>query len=109
MLGFRDAILSTIGATRRPDHDEVDETFVYKRFVSDEEKRGLKKSVGLSNVCSETSDASVVQEEVRVKDKIRVESMDPNLMAVMAKLAALEHTIDCARRCLDIAMGKEID
>ena len=108
MLGFRDAILSTIGATRRPDHDEADETFNYERFLSDEEKRGLKKSVGLGIVGNETSDARVV-EEVRVKDKIRVESMDPNLMSIMAKLAALEHTIDCARRCLDIVMGKDID
>ena len=31
--------------------------------------------------------------QVRVKDKVRVESQDPKLMAVMVKVGALEHTI----------------
>ncbi|KAF9891725.1 hypothetical protein FE257_003206 [Aspergillus nanangensis] len=32
-------------------------------------------------------------EEVRVKEKVRVESQDPSLMAVMAKLTALQHEV----------------
>ena len=31
--------------------------------------------------------------QVRVKDKVRVESQDPKLMVVMVKVGALEHTI----------------
>lgn len=46
-------------------------------------------------------------EEVRVKEKVRVESQDPSLMAVMAKLTALEHEV---MRCVDalkVLMGSE--
>lgn len=46
-------------------------------------------------------------EEVRVKEKVRVESQDPSLMAVMAKLTALEHEV---MRCVDalkVLMGNE--
>lgn len=43
--------------------------------------------------------------EVKVKEKVRVESADPSLMAAMAKLAALDHTVGMAMKCLDIVMG----
>ncbi|KAI9858761.1 MAG: hypothetical protein M1824_004181 [Vezdaea acicularis] len=43
--------------------------------------------------------------EVKVREKIRVESQDPCLMAVMAKLAALEHAVEEAKRSLSIVMG----
>ena len=46
-------------------------------------------------------------QEVRVRDKVRVESQDPSLMAAMAKLNALERTVALARRALDIVMGKD--
>ncbi|MCJ1341282.1 hypothetical protein MMC09_006578 [Bachmanniomyces sp. S44760] len=58
-----------------PDHDESGETFMY---------RG---------------------QEVKVKEKVRVESQDPSLMAVMAKLSALEHALAFSRRNLMIVMG----
>ena len=45
-------------------------------------------------------------EEVRVRERIRVESGDPCLMAVMAKLAALEHAVAGGRRSLEIVMGE---
>ena len=66
-----------IGASKTPTHDEADEDFVY---------RG---------------------ESVRVRAKLRVESQDPSLMAMMAKLAALEHNVALARKALDIVMGKD--
>ena len=47
--------------------------------------------------------------EVRVKEKIRVESADPSLMAAMAKLAALEHGVGMARCCLATVMGVEME
>ncbi|KAJ5960517.1 uncharacterized protein N7479_007667 [Penicillium vulpinum] len=46
-------------------------------------------------------------EEVRVKEKIRVESQDPSLMAVMAKLSALEHEVMRCVSALRILMGDE--
>ncbi|TAQ91325.1 hypothetical protein B7494_g328 [Chlorociboria aeruginascens] len=66
-----------IGAQRRLEHDEMDEVFVY---------RG---------------------EEVRVKEKVRVESADPNLMSLLSKLAALEHSLQGAKRGLAIVLGDE--
>ncbi|RDW61396.1 hypothetical protein BP5796_11288 [Coleophoma crateriformis] len=72
-LGTRLAF--AIGAQRRLEHDEMDETFKYNGA------------------------------EVRVLEKLRVESADPSLMAAMAKLAALEHTVQLARNCLVAVMG----
>jgi hypothetical protein len=63
-----------------PTHDEVDQTFQF---------RG---------------------EEVRVKEKVRVESAsDPSLMAVMAKVGALEHGVRHLSRALGTVMGVEGD
>lgn len=46
-------------------------------------------------------------EEVRVKEKVRVESQDPSLMAVMAKLSALEHEVMRCVAALRVLMGDE--
>ncbi len=62
---------------KRPDHDEADLVFHY---------RG---------------------QEVKVREKVRVESQDPSLIAVMAKLSALEHSVAVSRKALEIVMGRE--
>ena len=62
-----------------PKHDENEEVFVYKG------------------------------QEVKVKEKVRVESQDPSLMAVMAKLSALEHVVGWARGSLGIVMGVPVE
>ena len=46
---------------------------------------------------------------MRVREKVRVESQDPSLMSVMAKLSALEHAVGVARRSLAIVMEVEED
>ena len=61
-------------ATPPPSHDEMGQTFVY---------RG---------------------QEVRVREKVRVESQDPSLMAVMAKLSAVGHGVRVCRRALGVVM-----
>jgi len=66
-----------IGVQRRLEHDEAEQVFEY---------RG---------------------KEVRVREKVRVQSADPSLLAAMAKLAALEHNVGMARKCLSIVMGEE--
>ncbi|RFU33713.1 hypothetical protein B7463_g2637, partial [Scytalidium lignicola] len=68
-----------IGAQRRLEHDEMDDVFTYHG------------------------------EEVRVKEKVKVESGDPNMISAMIKLAALEHTVAIARNCLATVMGEEDD
>ncbi|KAI5246003.1 hypothetical protein E4T42_06510 [Aureobasidium subglaciale] len=77
-FGFRDRLAHALGAgPRAPAHDEAEEVFTYRNT------------------------------EVRVKEKVRVESQDPSLISAMAKLAALEHTVELGRRALDVVMGKE--
>jgi hypothetical protein len=66
-------------AAKLPEHDETGQVFTYKG------------------------------QEVRVREKVRVESQDPSLMAVMAKLSALEHVVVGARRSLAIVMGQDDD
>lgn len=46
-------------------------------------------------------------DEVRVKEKVRVESQDPSLMAVMAKLTALEHEVMKWMSALKVLMGND--
>jgi hypothetical protein len=77
-LGSRLAF--AIGAQRRLEHDEMDDTFTY---------RG---------------------EEVRVREKVRVESSaDPSLLSLAAKLGALERTVEAARVGLRIVTGQGLE
>ena len=79
-FGLRDRLAQALGGgPRGPTHDEIDDVFHY---------RGT---------------------EVKVKEKLRVESQDPSLISAMAKLAALEHTVELGRRALNVVMGKESD
>ncbi|KAL2037879.1 hypothetical protein N7G274_009354 [Stereocaulon virgatum] len=66
-------------AARPPVHDELDQVFQY---------RG---------------------EEVTVKEKVRVESQDPSLMAVMAKLSAVGHAVEGWRFKVGVVMGEEVE
>lgn len=66
-------------APKLPEHDEVEQLFIY---------RG---------------------QEVKVREKVRVESQDPALMAVMAKLSALGHGVAVWRHSLSIVMGVNED
>lgn len=43
-------------------------------------------------------------EDVHVKEKVRVESQDPSLISVMAKLSALGHGVAVWRRALAAVM-----
>ncbi|CAK3787884.1 Hypothetical predicted protein [Lecanosticta acicola] len=76
-LSLRERLASALGGGRQALHDEAHEVFMYKG------------------------------QEVRVRDKVRVESQDPSLMAAMAKLGALERNVALSRRALDVVMGKE--
>lgn len=46
-------------------------------------------------------------EEVKVKEKIRVESQDPSLIAAMAKLIVLENEVSKWITALKIVRGEE--
>jgi hypothetical protein len=68
-----------LGTSKPPAHDEVDDIFTW---------RG---------------------QEVKVREKLRVESSDPNLMAALAKLMSLERAVALAREGLNTVMGKDED
>ncbi|KAI4727313.1 hypothetical protein E4T49_04929 [Aureobasidium sp. EXF-10728] len=79
-FGLRDRLAHALGAGPRPPaHDEAEDVFTY---------RGT---------------------HVRVKEKVRVESQDPSLISAMAKLAALEHTVELGTKALDVVMAKDDD
>ena len=71
---LRERLATAWTGPRPPAHDEAHETFTYNGSA------------------------------VRVRDKVRVESQDPSLMAAMAKLAALERTVALSRNALDVVM-----
>ncbi|KAF2273700.1 uncharacterized protein EI97DRAFT_150408 [Westerdykella ornata] len=76
-FSFRNTLAVAWGGARHPPHDEADRTFTYKG------------------------------REVRVKEKIRIESQDPALMAVMAKFGAVSHSISLSLKALNIVMGRD--
>lgn len=78
-FSIRDRLAQALGAPRAPAHDEADEFFTYKG------------------------------QNVKVREKVRVESQDPSIMAALAKLSALERTVALSSRAVDVLMGKEED
>jgi hypothetical protein len=76
-FNFRDRLASALGGTRPPAHDEAERTFRYR------------------------------DHDVRVKEKIRVDSQDPALISTAAKLNALEHNVMLSRKALAIVMGRD--
>jgi hypothetical protein len=46
-------------------------------------------------------------QEVKVREKVRVESQDPSLMAAMAKLTSLEHEVAKCKATLATVMGED--
>lgn len=78
-FSLRDRLSAVLGGGRQVFHDEAHEVFQYKG------------------------------QEVRVREKVRVESQDPSLMAAYAKLGALERNIAVARRALGVVMGNGLD
>lgn len=76
-FSLRERLAAALGGASVVPHDEISHAFTYKG------------------------------EEVRVREKLRVESLDPSLLAIMAKLSALEHSVAMSRTALDTVMGKE--
>ncbi|PNS15930.1 hypothetical protein CAC42_4331 [Sphaceloma murrayae] len=76
-LSIRDRLAQALGAPPAPRHDEADDIFTYRNQL------------------------------VRVREKLKIETQDPSLMAALAKLSALEHTVGLSRKALDVVMGRE--
>lgn len=100
-LGMKFAL--ALGTTRRLEHDEAEQTFTY--CCEDGKAVGLHPPVdGQASSSMEDGPASVF-----VREKIRVESADPSLLSLSAKLLALSHSLVVARRNLAAVMGEELE
>jgi hypothetical protein len=76
---IRSRLALAIGAQRRLEHDETDLVFTF------------------------------MGRDVYVREKVKVEIADPSLLAFMAKLCALEHSILLARKCLSAVMYEDME
>ncbi|KAI1779209.1 RAVE subunit 2/Rogdi [Hypoxylon cercidicola] len=98
-VNFGTKLALAIGTTRRLEHDEADKVFRYRcddeSYVEGAEPR--EAAGGGKEV------------DVYVREKVRVESVDPSLLSLSAKLYALSNTLDLARRNLAAVMGEEME
>lgn len=121
-----------IGTARRLEHDEAEQAFTYtypegclgklegtdgrgeghhKNNSKGGEGAGKGSIRGTGNNGKDTKDKGDRSDEVQVfvREKVRVESADPSLLSLSAKLTALANTLSLARRNLAAVMGEEME
>ncbi|KAK0671692.1 RAVE subunit 2/Rogdi [Cercophora samala] len=109
---FSTKLALAIGTARRLEHDEAERVFGYCCTGGDStgqphvHNSNHDPNIPLAPVLSGTRRKEV---EVYVREKVRVESADPSLMSLTAKLTALTHTLSLARRNLAAVMGEEME
>jgi hypothetical protein len=117
-LGMKFAL--AIGTTRRLEHDEAEQVFMYTYpdgATPDPHKHGNNgggpSGSGQKSASKENHGAregsGEVEAQVFVREKVRVESADPALMSLGIKLKALAKTLAIARGNLATVMGEELD
>lgn len=117
-LGMKLAL--AIGTARRLEHDEAEQVFVYTYPEGSEGGGGASRPATAAG--KEGGDAGgerlqgksredVRSEEVQVyvREKVRVESADPSLLSLSAKLMALTNTLALARGNLAAVMGEDFE
>ncbi|KAJ1336077.1 Rogdi leucine zipper containing protein [Microdochium nivale] len=130
-MNFGAKLAFAIGTARRLEHDEADRVFWY---VCDHESRpdgspasdamGGTGPAAAHNV-RQRGDAGGISAAARkpppktqqhrdkvdvyVREKVKVESADPSLLAMSTKLSALANTLTLARQNLAAVMGRELD
>ncbi|KXJ93722.1 RAVE subunit 2/Rogdi [Microdochium bolleyi] len=129
-MNFGAKLAFAIGTARRLEHDEADKVFWY---VCDQESRpdGSPASDVAGGSAPATahhgrhrggsaSGASAKKQplqqqhhrdkvDVYVREKVKVDTADPSLLALSTKLSALANTLALARRNLAAVMGEELD
>lgn len=113
-LGMKFAL--ALGTARRIEHDEADQVFTY--CCEDGCAKGLHNlppaGAGGSDSGRDSSPATGTATpegpaRIYVREKIRVESADPSLLSLSAKLNALSHALVHIRRNLAAVMDDDID
>ncbi|KXX80317.1 hypothetical protein MMYC01_203366 [Madurella mycetomatis] len=118
-LNFGTKLALAIGTTRRLEHDETERVFGFCCGGSDDggnddgyrshdtSSGGPTGSPGSRPVALSGTRRREV--DVYVREKVRVESADPSLLSLSAKLTALGHTLALARRNLAAVMGEKFE
>ncbi|KAB5528955.1 RAVE subunit 2/Rogdi [Coniochaeta sp. 2T2.1] len=124
---FGSKLAFAIGTARRLDHDEAERVFGFccegeGHGHEHGERPGTSSSSGggggggasgsLRRVGSNTTVGGGKggrEMDVFVREKVRVESADPSLLSLAAKLTALGHVLGLARRNLAAVMGEELE
>ena len=97
-----------IGTVRRLEHDEAERVFKFSFDGADDHSRpGSARGSARGTPRPEENKREWI--EVFVREKVRVESADPSLMSISAKLMALGHTLALARRNLAAVLGEEVE
>jgi hypothetical protein len=92
-----------IGTVRRLEHDEMDKVFEFSYAGPEDHSRpGSRRATPGPEEKREKA-------QVFVREKVRVESADPSLMSISAKLTALGNTLAQARRNLAAVMDEELE
>ncbi|KAI0883923.1 RAVE subunit 2/Rogdi [Annulohypoxylon maeteangense] len=100
-VNFGTKLALAIGTTRRLEHDEADRVFTYR----------CDESTSIEGIESHPQPQLEGRKgvEVYVREKVCVESADPSLLSLSAKLTALGNTLGLARRNLAAVMGEEVE
>lgn len=118
-LGMKFAL--AIGTARRLEHDEAEQVFAYTYPEGAGEgaaagrpgtsagregggAAGVDKQLGKSR-----EDGRGDEVQVYVREKVRVESADPSLLSLSAKLMAMMNTLALARGNLAAVMGEDCE
>ncbi|EFX01965.1 37S ribosomal protein rsm22 [Grosmannia clavigera kw1407] len=107
-LNFGMKFALALGTARRIEHDEADKVFTYS--CEDGTAKGLHSPQPAGSATSDVDEPRPEgPAEVYVREKVRIESADPSLMSLSAKLGALNHALLLVRRNLAAVMGEELE
>ncbi|KAH6647108.1 RAVE subunit 2/Rogdi [Truncatella angustata] len=115
-VNFGTKFALAIGTARRLEHDEADRVFAYCPEGADEQPpitasgsiRGNLHRTRSGGRGGGMGKGRGTETQVYVREKVRVESADPSLMSLSAKLGALGHTLLLARRNLAVVIGEDL-
>lgn len=116
-VAFGTKFALAIGTARRLEHDEADRIFAFCPEGADDQSpitasgsvRGNLQRTRSGGRGGGMGKGRGTETQVYVREKVRVESADPSLMSLSAKLGALSHTLALARRNLAVVMGEALD
>ncbi|KAL2157867.1 hypothetical protein VTH06DRAFT_4920 [Thermothelomyces fergusii] len=112
-VNFGTKLALAIGTARRLEHDEMDKVFAYCCGGGEGHLPPPPPPAAGGSPGAQPAPLSGARErkpvDVYVREKVRVESADPSLLSLSAKLSALSHTLALARRNLAAVLGEELD